>query len=374
MLSADCNSYAKQRFLADQQYQLCLKYAQELLSSATDRDVEQVLITCILCIHYETVRGQSKASRQHMDNGRAIIRQYAYRFRQVSKRSDLAEAQQAFARLDAAGGSFTDRSTPYMSTLENFYDTAPFLTVWEFSDIYEARNCLFDLSRWLLLARHQMYYAWQAGEVERFTSYEAEKNIAMARLKQWHSHFEAMLSQMASRDEAVVLSLRMWHTALILLSEPDVIGLETRYDQYLDHFECLVGLGERIVELLSRCEHNNFSYDVGYTTPMFMAAHRCRDPRIRRRAINVLRAVPRQEGNFLSMPAADVIERLMQYEEGNQTVLTAADAPEDRRVRFISMEFDFDKGNIEAEFYTLPPGSTEFHVIHEHVHWAPTSG
>lgn len=369
---AEDQASTEYRLLADEQYHSCLKQAQELLSRAKESEIEHVLITCIICIHYEVVRGRWTASTQHMDNGRAILRQYSQKIRQASRRSDLAEIQQAFARLDAACGSFANRSSPWLSTLDDFHDTAPFLRAWQFNDVYEARNCLFDLSRWLLLTRHQLCRAWFGGEMDKVAKFAVEKNLSKIRLQEWNDYFEIVAQKSKPCTDSIVLTLRMWYTGLILLVEPDAVGPETRWDQYIEDFERLIALGEQISSRLLESEYNHFSYDIGYATPMLMAAHRCRDPHLRRRAIKVLRALPRREGNLLTVPAADMLERLVQYEEGNQIILTASDVPEERRVWFVSMEFDYDKGELESEFLTKP--GEDFQVVVERVYWIPAGG
>ena len=139
---------------------------------------------------------------------------------------------------------------------------------------------MFDLARWLLLTRHEMFRAWFGCEVEKLARFEVEKNTSKVRLKEWYDHFEA--TARTSKPCTIVLTLRMWYIALLLLVEPDIIGPETRWDQYLQYFEHLIILGEEVVSRLLRSENNAFSYDVGYVTPMFMVAHRCRDPSLRR--------------------------------------------------------------------------------------------
>lgn len=102
------------RQYADKQYQLALESARMMVTSATDSDIGHILATCIVFVLYESVRGNHKASRLHLDNGRAIARQYSSSLsRQASRRTDLAEMQEALARLDLTYGSMPDGSTPY---------------------------------------------------------------------------------------------------------------------------------------------------------------------------------------------------------------------------------------------------------------------
>lgn len=106
---------------------------------------------------------------------------------------------------------------------------------------------------------------------------------------------------------------------------------------------------------------------------MFFAAHRCRDPRLRRRAIAVLRAISRQEANFLRVPATDVLDRLLQCEEGEQPISTAARVAEAQRVRWVALAFDFDRCEVDTKFYIMLSSAKSFCVVKENVLWTHAS-
>lgn len=59
----------------------------------------------------------------------------------------------------------------------------------------------------------------------------------------------------------------------------------------------------------------SFSLDNGVIAPLYEVATLCRDPAIRRRAVQILRSAPRQEGVFNSHLSAMVAERVIEIEE-----------------------------------------------------------
>lgn len=77
----------------------------------------------------------------------------------------------------------------------------------------------------------------------------------------------------------------------MILSEAEFFGPETRRDECEHRFQQLVTIGESIVDVLKASDDKtqiSFSYEIGYTMPVFLAATRCRDPIIRKRAVRFL--------------------------------------------------------------------------------------
>ena len=72
-----------------------------------------------------------------------------------------------------------------------------------------------------------------------------------------------------------------------------------------------------------------------------MCVDKCRHPVVRRKAISLLYAAPRQEGVWDSILTARVAERLIGIEEaGLGTVTTCEDVPDWARISDVSVEFD----------------------------------
>ena len=104
----------------------------------------------------------------------------------------------------------------------------------------------------------------------------------------------------------------------------------------------------------------------------FLIATRCRDPNLRRRALQVLWQLPRQEGIWQSTGAAAIAQRWIEVEEeGLGTIQCASDIPEHRRVADVKTSVDVDtlSARIQLTLSNANGDYTEPIVRQEYVHW-----
>lgn len=95
------------------------------------------------------------------------------------------------------------------------------------------------------------------------------------------------------------------------------------WDDYNDRFAEIVSLAAAVVgnshatHSLLRVDQMQpvFCLDDGVLAPLYEVATLCRDPTIRRRAVDILRSAPRQEGLFNSHLLAMVAEKAIAIEE-----------------------------------------------------------
>jgi hypothetical protein len=98
---------------------------------------------------------------------------------------------------------------------------------------------------------------------------------------------------------------------------------QTVWDKYNSIFEEIISLAASVVDTtyessdpLKECRPKpSFSLDMGIVAPLYDVATLCRDPFIRRRAVNILRSLSRQEGVFSSHICAVVAEKVIAIEE-----------------------------------------------------------
>lgn len=98
------------------------------------------------------------------------------------------------------------------------------------------------------------------------------------------------------------------------------------WDQFNSQFDEIVSLAASVVEATYESDSSGplnegnparplFSLDNGVIGPLYNVATLCRDPIIRRKAVNVLRSAQRQEGVFNSNLCAIVAEKIIEIEE-----------------------------------------------------------
>lgn len=92
------------------------------------------------------------------------------------------------------------------------------------------------------------------------------------------------------------------------------------YDSYLDHFNYIVDLTTTIVVADHACWIKSrgpcFTLDIAMVQPLYFVACRCRDPTLRRRAIDVIKKVGRQAiytGKNFSRVAEWIVKREESY-------------------------------------------------------------
>ncbi|KAJ0417548.1 hypothetical protein BJY00DRAFT_200797 [Aspergillus carlsbadensis] len=112
--------------------------------------------------------------------------------------------------------------------------------------------------------------------------------------------------------------LHIWHiVARMCVAMAPGTAPEEAWDAFFPEFELIVRLAE---SFLSRSrptgQKRTFGFTIGVIPALYMAGVRCREPRIRRRAIKLLTQYPRREIMWDSTVTAQVCRRVMEIEEG----------------------------------------------------------
>jgi len=340
---------------SDQHYQQALSAAQGLMYSSTPEDIDRVLIACVIFTCYENVRGNYRASQIHASSGRAIMAQHGERLRRLSRRNDLNEIQQLFARLDISAMAFEVEQARYHYDMESFLATNPNLVPDAFETVQEARSPLIDHVRWVTVFGMAIYDAALQNPSD-LPSLELERLKVHDHLVRWSSRFEQVVSQDAGASPTLTRTLRIWHQLIAIQVGAHFYGSELRYDAFVPEYERLVVNAEEVVEILAqKPDKTSFSFELGLTIPLFSTVQRCRDPHIRRRALQALRAGPRQEGSWGYPGAVLTAQQWMLFEElGLGVIEKAADVPEWRRVMNVDADVNAELGTAELIYDIVP--------------------
>jgi hypothetical protein len=339
---------------ADQHYYQALGAAQSLMQSSGAEDIDRVLIACLVFTCYENVRGNYAASQLHTSSGRLIMSQHRERLNRVSRRNELNEIQQLFARLDIGALAFSPWDSRYPYDVASFYATSPNLVPDAFDTIEDARAPLIDHVRWSLVVR-RIDFAAVLQDPDLFAQLESDRSKVADHLARWSSRFEELSVRDCNASPILVRTLRIWHQLVSIDIVANWYGSELRYDGHVDQYEHLVATAEEIIQLLAdKPESAAFSFDLGITIPLFATAERCRDPHIRRRALRAMRNGPRQEGTW-GPGAALAVEKWIAFEEhGLGHVEKASDVPEWRRIRSMDASISVDTGTAQVIFEVTP--------------------
>lgn len=350
----DANIALRHQRYANQHYQHALSAAQSLLQSSTPENIDRVLVACLVFTCYENVRGNYAASQMHTGSGRAIMAQHRERLRRPTRRNDLNEIQQLFARLDVAALAFSPSNSRYPYDTNSFYDTNPNLVPDAFDTVEEARAPLIDHIRWLLVVARDGYFA-ALKDPSLYAILEPQRLRVMDHLVRWSSRFEEITHHDLTASPILIRTLRVWHHLVTIDVQATYYGSELRYDKYIDQYNQLVRNAEEINELLAQEPSGcDFSFDLGITIPLFGTVERCRDPYIRRRALKALHAGQKQEGTW-GPGAAIAAEKWVLFEEhGLERVEQASDIPEWRRICSMDANVNTELGTAEIIFGVTP--------------------
>jgi hypothetical protein len=190
------------------------------------------------------------------------------------------------------------------------------------------------------------------------------------------------------KEDALNLLLVHYKVIHILLQVCTTPG-EMATDNYDADFEELVSCAEKIVKSISTPQP--LSFEVQILGPLFYAAMKCRHPKIRRRALEVLKLAPRREGLWNGHHAYVTAKRVIELEESllNEQGLPDESVrvfylplPEDksrtydldnmpsdlRKARHIIVPSPACPRTIEAVFHTKPWGlAGDWKVIKENI-------
>ena len=163
-------------------------------------------------------------------------------------------------------------------------------------------------------------------------------------LNQWASAFQTFEDNSPIRRAKLIHCtqlLKVHHRVLSIMVNAFPYETETVFDLYTKDFESIVSEMGRLVlkELAQSNEQSRLSeYHLGaiqgYIPPLFLTVTRCRDPDIRRKALDMLRMLNRSEGGWDSCVAARIAEQVVLIEEKNSVnARCASDVSESSRIR-----------------------------------------
>ena len=174
------------------------------------------------------------------------------------------------------------------------------------------------------------------------------KDILLGQLETWYRLFDNMLREdVPNKTDFTAYSLTsllrlQYTTAWTYLSSLGP-GREMEYDAFLPHFEQCVAMASDVAmahEQYSGSLKPTFTPEIGIVPILYIIGAKCREPRVRREVLKILRRHPMREASWDSIPAARVVERIIDIEEGGcgegQMIHSMEQIPVWRRVEIMS--------------------------------------
>ncbi|KAI1366722.1 hypothetical protein F5Y08DRAFT_337309 [Xylaria arbuscula] len=319
------------------EYNLAIRHLLSPPHGGGPRGVDVYLIMSILFACFENIQGNHASAMTHLQSGVKLLRETVYdqdtsvlhyqEFEATNRINSYASFQtyaKLFASLDSQASkiigdyyrTFIQTSPP--SYAESVYGDGPlsFSSIDEAKSIWEYGACLFSGTLDTKLSDESMQLPRKPPEDQR-------SHLPNLTSKFYHAVEELIQSkgsQFTPREQLAAATLQLNVLVTWISFEIEFRCPDASWDNFKRQLEETVILGEKIVSLISSGNDNeqktsSFCLESGYILPMYAVASNSHDPRIRRRAIAVLRSVSRQEGLWNSFLAADAAERVIQIEE-----------------------------------------------------------
>lgn len=328
------------------QFNKAISLLHKRLQDTPDRETGRVLLLCcILFISIEILRGHYGTAMLHLYNGRNILYNHLAHSRYVGREDTLVlsstsqsvedELVEIFARLDIQSTNFGLNAPRFRLITENLSTSKEAQIPHSFSGLREARQH-FDM---IANAIHRFLTMSADPEFHNPAnpSAVAQQTDLLTKLQGWSQAFEKLLPRLSTgpaqhpdsnatlRETKTALLLRLHHTFLrVKLSVGLACGVETTYDKFIADFNVIVSLAEDLIGIGRQTGSGSpplplplptFFLDVGLIQPVYFTAIKCRNPKLRRRALAVLSSHPHREGMWDATLLATIAARIIQLEE-----------------------------------------------------------
>jgi len=321
----ECRRSDKYKF-ALQQYN---KSINGILKSTAESDIEEILLSIILFTFFENVRGEWASALAHLQAGLRIL-------------SNWRAAHPPHLGVTETSVRLEERIAPVLSQLQVFatgllqmipskksrYST---YIPDRFDDLQSARYYFYKVLHGICAKLQSTHdeYPWPNSDIA---------TIAQGRrlLYRWNDVFQEFLTRTdrtcscftpgsTSHFDLGLYFMQLQYWAAIIRLECKPFREETSFDEHNDKFQNLIDIGKDFCdlymdEMLTETLVNCIGFEVHYISVIGMVALRCRDPRIRREAIALIRRWTRSEGKWDSVAAAEVSESIMTLEEASANV------------------------------------------------------
>ncbi|KAJ9227401.1 transcriptional regulator family: Fungal Specific TF [Paecilomyces variotii] len=306
-----------------EQYNKAIHHLITHSSSPTGGRVEPTLITCCLFIFLEIMRGNFSQALNHVEAGLNIITDLKRRGILDAVDKELVEL---FVRLNIQKSLF---GRPLMTLNAPKADPDSSSCRASFSTISEARVLLDSLTERAL----KFIRLTKSGQDCSLTTTEllgVQTHITTA-LDNWSRQFERLTrsKRIKRSDSRGPLILKMQYLVARIWLKTCLSPDEMVFDNHISDFEEIISIATTFIndeatnpqKKESHDSCGSFCGEMGIIPPLYYTALKCREPILRRKAINLISSYHRREGMWEGILYAKVAEFVMAMEEEKQLSL-----------------------------------------------------
>jgi hypothetical protein len=304
--------------LAIQSYNTAIRHLTQR-DPVSDSDVYVALVTCVLFVCLESMRGDMSVALSHIKYGFKVLKDRDERnmssqgMRTAATQDQMSDLSAVLERLRVQTILFdpTLLHSPQPTLATEIADiTTPSI----FSSLAEARNQFLDLSTEamdMIISVQRIKFAG----VMPFEYVIRQVRIENL-LNSWSSSLEALIAKYAdiwSLQQSKAANILMMQGLCLKIWVPNCMNTEqSSYDNFHSDYQ-------RIIELaLQTVGHgmvSNFQFDLGVIASLHFVGVKCRYPELRRKVLEILGAGHWREGLFDSHRAYRCVHMIMEAEE-----------------------------------------------------------
>ncbi|KAJ5105991.1 hypothetical protein NUU61_003338 [Penicillium alfredii] len=360
------NGSSEPEHFALQQYNKAIRDFLGQLGSAQEVGVELMLITCLLFVCFEMLQLNNQRALDHVQGGVQILSERQRNGRPIIRNNIDRELCQLFSRLNTQVSLFGRPTLALDITTEKPSSSSNASVTLE--NISQARDSLSNLvNRAVAFTRVVGFMRERTPEPEHQRQLQMQRDLAED-FSEWHAAFEILRAKPAksagiSDPRAPLVLVTEYHIMRLWLLNC-VTREESSYDNHFADFDVAVSASEQIVALSaapnSKLAAHQFTLDADVVPALWWAAHKCRHPLIRRRAMRALDRYPTREGMWNKTRYLRAAELIVGLEEAPVASLAVEERTVAERHRIHNSlmfeENEFGPGSLPILLMTKPHG------------------
>lgn len=372
------------------------------ISNGTPHSGETVLIACLLFICLETFQGNHKSALTHLDSGLKVLQSWLrdeepnfckeVMITRPSRTFVESNLIPIFARLDIQASTHIVSRPLHCDLVWKSLDISESPTMPEsFSTVYEASDCLLALVYHMLHVQQVAHGYYDPARVG--SPYKCPEGLVMMfltareqnreQLDVWLGKLNTLLntsrSNMSMRELRASVLLKVHYLFVAIMLGASGANDETKFDNFTAEFGQMLKLAESLLVPSTPTEQSgqkpSYVFDTNMIPPLYLGATRCRDPVLRRKALDLLWGLKSREGIWDSNVAAAIGKWVMEKEEEGLGIIEGPqEVPIEKRITL------FGKGTICGELRVLvkyrqgPAIPGEVGTEEEYLTWTSENG
>lgn len=320
-----------------QQYTAAINCLQPYFGRIQQESLRTTLVSCLVFIYLELLQSHYRVALLHLEHGLNVLKHQNDpngRDRSIELPSFDARINDMFGRLYIQARLFGQdlQSSWFPSSI-----TADHVELEPLLSNNQARRSLDVILFDILTLRDQFRALCPKPYTKTYSKLQADQLKLNTRLILWRKSYQPVFD--ASSDRPIILEffaqqlLHLYHTMANIMVMASMSTDETIYNSYTDLFVSIVLQSVEIYKVAFAKRPKDTKYgaafghdtqrpnasadsvvDIGWVTPLYFVALKCRNWTVRNRALRLLRSAPHKEGVLDSLLAAVVAEKVMELE------------------------------------------------------------